>query len=495
MKIKIKIQFLLLLAVPGLAIAQNTPQSQSQALEFTHVTIIDATGAPAKSDMSVVVTGNRITEIGKKVRAPQDAKVVDATGKFMIPGLWDMHIHIHRHDENVLLLANGVTGIRLMGGIPEYHKMQKQIESGDILGPRYTIASRLMDGVDPTGKKLPVPADDDAAGLAEEWLAMNRGGLPRAFQVETSAQAQYAVARSKADGSEFIKIHDDLSREGYLNLVAESKKQGFIFVGHVPDGISAEEASDMGQKSIEHLRGVLLSSSTREAELRKATLEALELPADQRAKRLLEIQRMTVDSFSVDKASALVATFVKNHTWQCPTLMPEGGLKDQIARNADLMKYLPVDLRARWQQQASAARQPSSEEQEVSKKGNDELRQVVFMMQRAGVGIMSGEDVGGPGKWAGFSLHANLAEEAAAGLTPMQVLQTATINSARFMGKEKDLGTVQKGKLADLVLLDADPLQNIGNAQKINAVIVNGRLLDRQTLDKMLDDVVANNSH
>ncbi len=156
MKTKIQI-FLLLLAGPVVLLAQVKPPAQSGPIAITHVTVIDATGAPAQPDMTVVVRGNRITEIGKKVGVPGGAKVVDGTGKYLIPGLWDMHIHIHRHDENVLLLANGVTGVRLMGGVPEYHKMQKEIESGDLLGPRYTIASRLIDGIDATGRKLLPP--------------------------------------------------------------------------------------------------------------------------------------------------------------------------------------------------------------------------------------------------------------------------------------------------------------------------------------------------
>jgi imidazolonepropionase-like amidohydrolase len=132
--------------------------------------------------------------------------------------------------------------------------------------------------------------------------------------------------------------------------------------------------------------------------------------------------------------------------------------------------------------------------QAVARRADEEILREVAMLQKAGVGILAGEDVGGAGKWAGFSLHENLSQEVVAGLTPMEALQTATINAARFMGKEKDLGTIQKGKLADLVLLDANPLDEIHNTTKINAVVVNGRLLDRPALDKMLSDVLAMNS-
>ncbi len=493
MKIRTQL-FLLGLALPVVLVAQVNQPSRSAPIVFTHVTVIDATGAPAQQDMTVVISGNRITEIGKKINVPKEAKVVDATGKYMIPGLWDMHIHIHRYDENALLLANGVTGVRLMNGVPEYHKMRKEIENGDLLGPRYSIASRIMDGVDPTGTKPPPPEDNDAAGLAKEWKQIEGGMAPLAFQVETAAQAEYAISRSKAEGADFIKIHDDLTRNGYFNLVNASKKAGFIFVGHLPTGVSATEASEAGQKSIEHLMGILLGNSSREDELRKESLEAMKQTGQERANRLYEIEREEVDSYSPDKANALIAEFVKNHTWQCPTILPEGGLKQELTEHADLLKYLPASMSAQWRAQAAKVAAPSASVMEVAHRAHEELRKEVAMMQHAGVGILAGEDVGRPGLWAGFSLHDDLVEESAAGLTPMEVLQTATINPARFFGKEKEMGTVQKGKLADLVLLDANPLQDIYNTTKINAVVINGRLLDRRELDKMLNDVIATNA-
>ncbi len=264
-------------------------------------------------------------------------------------------------------------------------------------------------------------------------------------------------------------------------------------MGHVPDGVSDAEASNSGMKSIEHLRGLLLANSSQEDELRKETLEANEQAGEQRTFQLYDIEKRAVDTYSADKANALIALFVKNHTWQCPTIMPEGSLKQQIATHPEWMKYLPVSLQKRWAQQANRPDPPPYMEA-VYRRGDEEIRREVGMLQKAGVGILAGEDVGGAGKWAGFSLHENLQTEVVAGLTPMEALQTATINAARFMGKEKDLGTIQKGKLADLVLLDANPLDDIHNTLKINSVVVNGRLLDRPAIDKMMSDVLAMNS-
>lgn len=484
--------FLLILAFSTLWARPATSQSQSQPVAITHVTVIDATGAPAQPNMTVVITGDRITQIGKKVSVPKHAQLLDATGKFLIPGLWDMHIHIHRTDEPLLLIANGVTGVRLMGGVPEYYKMRRQVESGKALGPRMVIASRLLDGPDP--RKLPPPAPGDTAGEAEEWQGMVDGGLPRARIVSNQADAKQAVAMSREEGADFIKIHDELSREAYFALVEESKKQGFVFVGHVPTGVSAAEASDAGQKSIEHLQGILTGCTTDESELRAATEEALLKPPEQRAQGMLAVQRRTVETFRADDCASLAARLVQNQTWQCPTLVSRLGIRELSSRSDELLKYVPVALRVRWQRQLASYRDPPSEEQEVSKMLDQKLAEAIGIMRRAGVKFLAGTDVGPAYKFAGFTLHDELTELNKAGFTPMETIQSATRNAAVFLGKDEDLGTIEKGKLADLVLLDANPLEQISNTRKIDAVMVKGRLLDRKALDDLLAQVAAANA-
>jgi hypothetical protein len=299
---------------------------------------------------------------------------------------------------------------------------------------------------------------------------------------------------SKEEGADFIKIHDELSREAYFALVNESKQQGMIFVGHVPTGVSAAEASDAGQKSIEHLQGVQTGCSPREVELRSATEEALSKPPDQRGPSMLAIQRLTAETLSDDTCAALAARFVRNHTWQCPTLVSRLGIQELRSRSANQLKYVPVALRARWQRQLDSYHQPSGEEQEVSKMFDQKLEQAIRIMRRAGVPFLAGTDVGPAYKVAGFTLHDELAELNKAGFTPMETIQTATRNAAIFLGKDKDLGTIQKGKIADVVLLDANPLEQIGNTRKISAVVINGHLLDRKALDALLAQVETANS-
>ena len=346
---------LLALTAVALLVVPATPHAQSGALVLRNVTLIDGTGGAAGPGMTVIVMGNRISAVGRDLPLPPGARVVDGTGKFVIPGLWDMHLHL-RGDARVprvntygevLLLANGVTGARVMAGLPDFHRIQRAVAAGEALGPRIFIASRNMDGLLPR-QTLP-PKLGDAAGEAEEWRSVGTGEIPRAYQVTNEAQARAAVAEAKASGVEFIKIHNDLTPEAYFAIATAAKANGLYLTGHAPTGVSVAALSDSGMRSIEHFPGMLEGCSTREEELLKASLDALAMPPAQRALRNSEIRRMAVDSFSATKCAALAARFVKNGTWLSPTFMPGGGIRALSTRNADLAKYVFAPLRARWQ--------------------------------------------------------------------------------------------------------------------------------------------------
>src|SRR4030095_6518181 len=234
---------LLLLAM----LSQGHPAKNIAAkqLVITNVTIIDVTGAPAASDMTVVITGDRITEIGptRSVRAPKDAQIVSGKGKFLIPGLWDMHVHWYLKDYLPLFLANGVTGIRQMWGMPMHHHWRKEQETGSLLGPRLIIVSPIIDGPNPLWR--------ESVSVADE------------------AQAREAVRKARKDGADFIKIYSRLTRDAFFAIADETKNLGVPFAGHIPQSVTVAEASDAGQKSIEHLTGILMACSSREEELRK----------------------------------------------------------------------------------------------------------------------------------------------------------------------------------------------------------------------------------
>jgi imidazolonepropionase-like amidohydrolase len=464
---------LLLLAVPVLSSPQ--PQPTPRPLVLTHVTVLDMTGAPARPDMAVVITGDRITELGRSrsVRMPRDAQVVDATGKFLIPGLWDMHVHWFHKDYLPLFIANGVTGIRVMWGAPFHYQWRQEIEQGTLRGPRMAIGSPIVDG--------PTPI----------W--------PGSTAVKDGAEGRQFVVQMKQEGADFIKVYSRLPREAYFAIADEAKKQGLPFAGHVPDAVSVTEASDAGQKSIEHLTGFLTACSTREEELRKGRDEAWsKTPPGQtfpdRAS-LRPLNRLMLDTFSPEKANALYARFVRNHTWQCPTLTVLRNMafiQDPAIRNDPRVKYMPPEIVSGWDPTGDFRLKDRTEEDvQLQQAAYRKLKELIAPMRRAGVEFLAGTDVLNPYCFPGFSLHDELALLVEAGLSPMEALQAATLNPARYLGKDKDLGTVEKGKLADLVLLDASPLEDIDNSRKIDAVVFGGKLLPKAELQKMLADLEA----
>jgi hypothetical protein len=237
-------------------LAQGGVHAQSQALVIRNVTVIDGTGAAVQPGTDVVVTGNRITAVAKNARVPAGAQIVDGTGKFLIPGLWDMHVHPRGNVQipgfttygDILLLANGITGVRIMAGLPIFHRLQRQVENGELIGPRMSVSSRIIDGLIPANP-LP-PRWGDTAAEAEEWASVNGGEVPRAWQVTNAAQAKDAVAQAKAAGVEYLKIHNELTPEAYFEIAKEGKAAGMYLTGHLPTGVSVVQMSDTGTRSI-----------------------------------------------------------------------------------------------------------------------------------------------------------------------------------------------------------------------------------------------------
>jgi len=450
--------------------AQSTADS-AKTLVITHVTIIDANGAPPLPDRSVVISDHRISSISEVGRSalPKEARVIDASGKFLIPGLWDMHVHWYDKEYLSLFLVNGVTGIRIMWGDSFHQEFRKQIEASQLIGPRMVIAGPLIDG--------PVPY----------W--------PGSVSVHTPEEARQAVDASKQDGADFIKEYSFLPRDLYFAIAAESKKQNIPFAGHVPLAVSAEEASDAGQKSMEHLIGILPSCSSREQGfLQAAQADLADLLANKKAvfegTHVRQLRDDLLSTYDPAKASQLFARFKKNGTWQCPTLTVLRSLafRDQSSFLDDpRLKYMPRSIRISWDPAANGSiHGKSPEDYAYSKREFQKDLELVADMNRAGVDIIAGTDVLNPFCFPGFSLPDELEMYVKAGLSPMDALRTATVNPARFLGREKDLGSVESGKLADLVLLDANPLNDINNIRKISALIYDGAYFDRAALDAML---------
>jgi imidazolonepropionase-like amidohydrolase len=452
-----------------------------EILAITHVTVVDTAGSPPDSDCTVVISGSRIVSIGaaSSLGIPAGAKLVDGRGKFLIPGLADMHVHLTGAGEPdgsrkfilPLLVANGVTTVRDMGGKVELLKqLREEIASGKRVGPQIFFTGPYLDGNPPSFQPSVV--------------------------VQNPAEAAAAVDQLQAEGVDFIKVQSRLNPEAYFSIARESKRLGIPFVGHVPDSITAVEASNAGQASIEHLTGVLLGFSGREEELRREKLLPPRPgePSDELRRRNRLWLRTLLDSGSPTKTQTLIAAFVKNRTRQVPTfptLVHVGLLTPQTDRGEDsLLRYVPANLQAIWQQGRKEQLEGyTADDFALRKELVGRSIEMVGKMNTAGVSILAGTDTTAPNVFPGFSLHEDLEYLVKAGLTPSEALQAATSRPAEFLGRSREQGAVQAGKRADLVLLDADPLADIRNTQKIRAVIVNGRLLDRAELDRMLAGV------
>ena len=449
-------------------------QTVNPPLAITHVTIIDATGARAKRDMTVVLIDGQIASIGKtgKIRLPDGLRTINATGKFLVPAFWDMHVHFFDAERTLpLFVANGVLGVRELGGpIDDVLKWRANAVANKIISPRIVTAGRILDGDPPSSRP--------------EYAEV----------VKNANEGRDAVRRMKSRGVDLIKVYDALSRESYFAIVDEAKNVGIPFGGHTPTVITTLEASDAGQRTIEHLGKILEDSSGYPAKIDAAQAE--KIPANDFfafTTRLGRVYNVTLETYSPKKAAEIFRHFRKNKSWQVPTLVTKYGrtfIDDLDAKGDPRSKYLPASDVAYWKPKVgffSRYRTPTYIE--AQKRYFARELKLVGDMQRAGVGILAGTDCTAAYVIPGFSLHDELALYVEAGLTPMQALQTATRNAAEYLGELAREGTIEKGKRANLILLDRDPLVSIRNTTSINTVIQNGRYLSRGDLDKILADV------
>ena len=428
-------------------------------MALVHVSVIDVERGKVKRDYTVLIEGERIAKVGRNVRLPPETQIIEATGKFVIPGLWDMHVHgtaLPHFAE--LYIANGVTGVRdMFSPMDRIESERKAIRSGKP-GPRIVAAGRIVDGPKPY------------------W--------PGSIAAKDADEGRKAVQTARQEGSDFIKVYSLLPRDAYFAIAQEAKRQGMAFAGHVPEKVSAAEASDSGQRSIEHLTGVLSGCSTAEQEL---------LCPDEtipRLQRMVSQVSRQLETYDEKKAQALFGKFKRNHTWQCPTLTVlhniaflDGGSLSNDSR----LRYLPVEAVTYWNPKNDMrfTNAPASFWANM-KQAERKSQELVKKMDKAGVEILAGTDVLNPYCFPGFSLHDELARLVEAGLSPLRALQAATLNPAKYLQREAELGSVEAGKLADLVVLEANPLEKIHNTTRIAATFANGVYYDRQALDRLL---------
>ncbi|HTZ57913.1 MAG TPA: amidohydrolase family protein [Acidobacteriaceae bacterium] len=433
--------------------------SAQQTLWITHVTVIDTVRGETRPDTTLQIQGDRI--IGMAASAsitPKAGRIIDARGEYLIPGLWDMHTHVYFDSTAAdgtdlvlpLFLANGITGIRDMGSkLDDVLEARDRINAHGLLGPRMVVSGPMLDGPKSTYKAV--------------------------IPIATSEDGRKAVDLLKSRGTDFVKVQSGVPRDAYFAIAAEAKLVGIPFEGHVPDAIRASEAVAAGQLTFEHLIGIFEASS----------------PDEDKYLTGKKTVGMFLATYDPAREAKLIQLLAKNHVWQCPTLYWERGqwLVDAIdyTRDPDLAYAGHSWVVQQWpKSQASILKTLDTDPLPVREKFVEHELDIVRKLHAAHVPFLAGTDTpAGVDVIPGISLHLELQRFVAAGFTPLEALQTATLNPADFYNRRADFGTVQIGRIADLVLLRANPLENIANTRSIAGVIADGRYFSNSDLEEL----------
>jgi imidazolonepropionase-like amidohydrolase len=378
-------------------------------LLIRNATIIDVSTGTAAPQRSILIHDAKIVAIGPGAHSAT-ARIVDARGKFVIPGLWDMHVHVTARDQLPVYVLHGVTGVRDMGS--DYDRVnlwRGEMQKGRLVGPHIETCGLLLDGIAALDPKLAVRV------------------------VRTPEEARSVFNQLDDEGVDFIGILPQLPRDAYLAVMERARKYYLAVAGDVPAGVSVLEAVEARQKSVDHMSGILVACSTEEKRLRPVYMEALE-HGD--ADALEDVETAALETFSAKRADTLFQRMALFETRSVPALgrLQRGGCSKDVYQK---------------------------------------LAALLLDMQRAGVAILAGSDGGKPGE----SLHDELELLVASGLTPAQALRSATLDPAKYLGADASIGSVEEGKAADLVILDADPLADIRNTRKILGVVLGGKYL------------------
>jgi imidazolonepropionase-like amidohydrolase len=422
-----------------------------------------------KREANVLIRDSLIASItfGKKaVSSPLVDTVIDGTGRFLIPGLWDMHTHVWSDEFFFpLLIANGVTGIRDMFemNIRSTEVWKKKISEGRIYGPDMRVAGPILDGPKPI------------------WQG--------SVAINSAEEGRRAVDSLKNIlHTDFIKVYSLLSRESYFAIADEAKKEHIPFAGHVPNVVFVSEAAKAGQKSQEHLYGFMEESSD-SADYLMQVLQG-KIKDSLLSDRTLRMQFL-FRSFSTRRLQELLHTIKTTGTWICPTLTvlhAVANLNDSTLLNDPRMQYMGRGIRNGWDYRKDLRfRNWTPATFKAFQQDFDAKLRIVKYLKDAGIPLLAGTDFPNPFCYPGFSLHEELRWLVKAGLTPAEALQTATINPARYFGIDQQTGAVAEGRTASMIILEANPLLDIANTQKIETVILRGKVLGKPALQTLLD--------
>ena len=465
-------------------VSARAPLTASLLIE--DVTVIDPETRQVLPHQDVLIDGERIAAVIPHASRDVDAvQTVDGAGRYLMPGLFDMHSHssfapVHRSTLK-LMRANGVTAVREMGSdckdgpgamtmcLDAMHAARASIDAADLVGPRLVQLSSF---------KLNSNRPDDA----DERIA--------AYTPTTAAEAAVSVDYLAGRGAELIKISEEMTPDAVRGLFAAANERGIAVGGHVPLMFSVGELAAMGLRSVEHARDLPVDCSTRGPAFRAEVGTALRGEGEWPDRRALPAQAR--DTFDAARCAEQVAAMARHGTYYVPThLTREFDVRAGEAAyvNDERRQYLPAMQLDHWRGDIErTASVPEAMRADLVDFFDLGLR-TTRIAHEAGVKVMVGTDANDTMIFPGFSVHDEMRHLVAAGLSEMDVLRAATTVPAEYLGRTSDFGGVSAGKIADLLLLDASPLTDIGNSDAIVAVVFGGRLDDRATLDRYLAEV------
>ncbi|MFQ5982516.1 MAG: amidohydrolase family protein [Woeseiaceae bacterium] len=433
-----------------LVLLLQASHANSAETVFINVNVIPMTSETVAVAQTVVVKDGRMVTIGDVDAIPiaEDAIVIDGTDRFLMPGLSEMHAHIPRVSSadlaRVLSLnvANGITLARGMLGRPAHLDLRQQILSDKVLGPRLYTSGPSFNG----------------------------------NSVDSPEAARDMVRAQHGAGYDFLKIHPGLSRAEFDALVDTANRFGIQFAGHVSVAVGVPHALASGMASIDHLDGYMRAMLKDDADLSGGTAGFFGV--------------LLADRIDEQKIAEIAAQTAAAGVWNVPTEALFEHLISDIPpsemRTWPEMRYMPRATVARWVSAKQQVLTDPAYDPAIAARAIDIRRSLILALHKGGAGLLLGSDAPQVFNVPGFAVHRELEYLVASGLTPYEALRTGTVNPATFFGQERVLGSVETGKEADLVLLDANPLADIKNARRIHGVMLRGRWLDRQELDNIL---------
>ncbi|MGB4398468.1 MAG: amidohydrolase family protein [Daejeonella sp.] len=473
-----KIIFLTLIALSVSCTCFSQTQTNTYSLVLENASVVNVTTGKIAYKRLIAISGDTIKAIDdtKKVKQYKADRYIDLSGKYVMPGLWDMHVHFRGGDGLIqankdllpLFLSYGITTVRECGGdmTPSVMNWRKQITEGTLAGPRIFTSGPKIDGPKST------------------WAG--------SLEVETPEQVTKALDSLQKINVDFVKIYESkISGQTFLDIITQAENRGLTTSGHMPYSVKLKDAVERGLDASEHLYYIFKACSSKEDSITNAIIQSENTA---RPIGLFAALPSIYNTYDAKTADRLFRYLGKRKFSLVPTLFISKTLNaiKETDHSADkLLPYIDSKLQATYAGRVNSAKRASDESTAFSKKYALKASSLIPQMQRRGINIMAGSDCGAYNSYVypGESLHEELKLLVASGLTPAQALQSATINGARFMGVNEFYGSLARGKSSDLIVLDTNPLNNIQAIDQINMVISNGKAYNRLELDKLLNSI------